>query len=323
MNVNPNASEPSEAKFTDLAMRLRSLNEGDVAVLDSIAAGAAAIPVLRELLFERDAAGIFEPRTKAVQALAALNAFGVLKEFVMKWQPASDPVERLGDEAVLSAAARALATTGDEEAFVILFGVAREHPAPGVIEALGRCKRPESIPALIAALTDDCAGAAAEQGFRSMGQEAVPALVDAALNVVTGASGRETPSSIRRRRRAFSLLFELGATREVWDRVRESIKDQDDEIAALACRIGVSAADQAQVRECGGRLMELLRRVAWPVRQEIEDCLIDNYDFANELVVRALREVSEIKSLEIERARFIRSLRKVISKATARNGAWR
>lgn len=323
MNVNPDASASGKAELADLALRMRSLHEGDLAVLDAIAAGAAAIPVLRKLLFERDSAGIFEPRKRAVQALAALNAFAVLKEFITTWRPASDPVERLGDEAVLSAAALALAETGDEEAYFILFGIARVHPAPGVVEALSRYRRAESIPVLIAALTDDCAGAAAEQGLKSMGHKAVPALAETAGRVTTGLSGRETPSSIRRRRRAFSLLLELGATREVWDKVRESIKDPDDEIAALACRIGVSAADDAQVRECAGRLVELLRRGGWPIRQEIEECLIDNFGFAREFIIRALHEISEIHSLEIERARFMRSLRKVIWKATARNGARR
>lgn len=323
MNVSPDASVPGEAKLTDLALRMRSLHEGDVAVLDAIAIGAPAIPILRELLFERDSAGIFEPRKRAVQALAALHAFGVLKEFIAKWRLASDPVERLGDEAVLSAAALMLGETGDEEAYFILFGIAREHPVPGVVEALSRYRRAESTSVLIAALSDDCASAAAEQGFRLMGQKAVPALVDAALCVTTGPSDRETPSSIRRRRRAFSLLLELGATREVWVRVGESIKDQDDEIASLACRLGILAADDAQMRECASRLVELLRRVGWAVRQEIEECLIDNFGSAGEFIVRALREVSETHSLEIERARFIRSLRKVIWQATARNGARR
>jgi hypothetical protein len=36
--------------------------------------GSNAIPALRQLLFERDRAGIFQPRRSAIQALAALEA---------------------------------------------------------------------------------------------------------------------------------------------------------------------------------------------------------------------------------------------------------
>jgi hypothetical protein len=323
MNVNPDAAASGDDQLMSLALRMRSLRQGGLAVLDAVTAGAAAIPVLRELLFEKDSAGIFEPRKRAVQALAALGASGVLKEFVVRWQPASDPIERLGDEAVLGAAAVALAETGDEEAYLILSDIAREHPIPGVVEALSRYRRVESIPVLIAALADDCAGAAAEQGLRSIGQEAVPALVDAAVFVTTGPSGRETPSSIRRRRRVFHMLYELGATREAWDRVRESIKDQNDEIAALACKIGVSVAGDMQMRECAGQLVELLRRVRWPIRQEIEECLIDNFGSVRESILQALHEVSETRPLEIGSARFMQSLRKIVWRATARNGARR
>jgi hypothetical protein len=105
--IRCDAESGREAKFADLGRRLRSLHEGDVAVIESIAMGDEAIPELRKLLFERDRAGIFEPRTRAVRALAALNAIDVLTGFVAGWRPAADPVERLGDEAVLSAAARA------------------------------------------------------------------------------------------------------------------------------------------------------------------------------------------------------------------------
>jgi hypothetical protein len=307
----------SEAKVADLARRLRSLNEGDVAVLDAIAMGAAAIGMLRELLFEKDRAGIFEPRRRAVQALAALNAAGVLKEFIASWRPSADPVERLGDEAVLSAAALALGASLDEEAFFVVFGIARKHPAAGVIEALGRSKRTESIPILIGALADDCAGVAAEEGLRLIGQQAVPALVDAALCVIMGQSGRETPSSIRRRRRVLTLVSELGASAEIRGRLRRLVSDRDDEVAALACRIGIAAADDAQVRECACRLVELLGRAAWPVRQEIEDCLTDNFAVAREFVDEALREFTESNSGDIERVRFEWSLRRVKARASS------
>lgn len=306
-----------EAQLADLDRRLRSLQEGDVAVIEAIAIGADAVPVLRNLLFERDRAGIFQARARAVQALGALNAIDVLKEFVAGWQPAADPVERLGDEAVLSAAARLLGGILDEQVFLLLSAIARKHPVPGVIDALAHFKRAESIPILIEALTDDCASTAAEQGLRSLGKEAIPALLDTESYMMIGASGRETPSSTRRRRRALSVLLELGASREACIRIRELASDPDDEIAALACRIGITSSEHAQKRECAWRLVELLHRAAWPLRREIEDCLIENFAAAREFVDRALGEPIENESSDIARVRLVGSLRRVKAKASS------
>jgi hypothetical protein len=43
----PAATPVDDAKLYELASRLRSLHEGDVAVVEAIAIGAPAIPVLR------------------------------------------------------------------------------------------------------------------------------------------------------------------------------------------------------------------------------------------------------------------------------------
>ncbi len=301
-----------ERRLADMARRVRSLHDGELAVFDALAIGTEAVPTLRELLFERDPSGIFEPRRWAVQALAALHAFGVLKEFIARWHPASDPVERLGDEAVLSAAARALATAGDETAFAVLFAAAREHPVSGVIEALGCYKRAESIPVLIESLMDDCAARPAQEALHAFGQTAVPALVEATLRGIVGMNGRETPSSIHRRRRALSVLLELGAGPEVQSRIRSLVYDEDDEIAALACGIAITSPDAALSLECAERLVALLRLAARPLRREIEDYLITNIAVARECVEHALRLTVQERSNDLQRARFIRSLQRVL-----------
>jgi hypothetical protein len=309
---------PLRANLDALASRLRSLHEGDVAVVEAIAIGATAIPVLRALLFERDPAGIFEPRRRAVQALAVLKATRVLKEFVAGWKPPADPVERFGDEVVLGAAARALGATLDDEAYPILVAVARRYPVQEVIEALGYYRRAESIPLLAAALADDFSRPAAEQAFRLLGQTAIPTLMQVASNVGANLSGREAQSSIRRRRSALKLILELGPTRELWQRLRELVEDSDVEIAALACRIGLTAAGDTAGRECAYRLVALLRRVRWPFNREIEDCLRDNFAIACEFVDRALSGAIDGSANDIERARFKRSLRRVKALGSAR-----
>jgi hypothetical protein len=298
--------------------KLRSLREGDAAVVDAVLMGAAAIPVLREILFEADRTGIFEPRRRAIQALAALKAASVLKEFIGGWKRATDPAERFGDEAVLGTAARALAATLDDEAYPILVAVARRYPVPGVIEALGYYSRAESIPILVAALADDLGRPPAEQAFRMLGQAALPALVETASRPVAKVSERESPSSIRQRRSALRLILELGATRDTWERLHNLVQDLDDEIATLACRIGLVAAADTEGRECASRLVALLTRVAWPLNQEIEDCLSDNFTIARELIDRTACGSINDGINDVGRARFIRSLRRVKASGSAK-----
>jgi hypothetical protein len=309
---------PLRANLDELTSRLRSLHEGDVAVVEAIAIGARAIPVLHGLLFEGDPAGIFEPRRRAVQALAVLKAARVLKEFVAGWKPPADPVERFGDEAVLGAAARALGATLDDEAYAILAAVARRYLVREVIEALGYYGRAESIVILVATLADDFSRQPAEQAFRLPGQDAIPALIQTASRSVANLSGRESPSSIRRRRSALRLILEVATTRELWDRLRDLVEDPDSEIAALACRIGLVAAGDTAGRECAYWLVALLLRVRWPLNREIEDCLRDNFAIACEFVDRALSGAIDGSANDIERARFKRSLRRVKALGSAR-----
>lgn len=314
----PIADPVDEVKLDELARRLRSLTEGDIAVIDAIAIGAPAIPVLRALLFERDPAGIFEPRRRAVHALIVLKATDVLKEYVARWKPAADPVERFGDEVVLGAAARALGTTLNDEFYPVLAAVAGKYPVSEVIEALGYFRRVESIPILVAALADDFSRPAAEQAFRLLGQAVAPALMEVALRCGTNFSGRESQSSIRQRRSALRLILEFGPTRERWERLRDLVNDPDNEIAVLACRIGLGAAGDTAGRECAYMLVVLLPRARWPLNQEIEDCLRDNLAIASEFVDRALSGWIDGSTNEIERARFKRSLRRVKALGSAR-----
>lgn len=287
-------------------------------MIEAIGIGAPAIPVLRELLFERDSAGIFEPRMRAVQALAALRATNDLKEFVRRWKRPSDPVERFGDEAVLGTAARFLGATMTEEVYLILMAVGRKHPVPGVIEALGGFGRPESIPIMVRALADDVSRTAAEQALRILGEAAISALIEAALRPVANLWGFEIPSSVRRRRSALMLLLEFGVTRDIWDLIRGLTADADDEIAVRACAIGLTAGASSDQRDCARLMVALLRRVRWPLHQEIEDCLIGNFVIAEEFVDQAIKGPMDDIADDFARARFKRSLRRIAARALTR-----
>ncbi len=287
-------------------------------MIEAVSIGAPAVPVLRELLFERDSAGIFEPRVRAVQALAALSATNGLKEFVRRWKRPSDPVERFGDEAVLGTAARFLGATVTEEVYLILMAVGRKHPVPGVIEALGGFGRPESIPIMVRALADDVSRTAAEQALRILGEAAISALIEAALRPVANFWGFEIPSSVRQRRSALMLLLEFGVTRDVWDLIRGLASDSDDEIAVRACAIGLTAGTSPDQRDCARLMVALLQRVRWPLHQEIEDCLIGNFVIAGEFVDQALKGPTDDIANDFARARFKRSLRRIASRALTR-----
>lgn len=309
------AKPAADAGLVNLARRLRSLQEGDLAVVDAISIGVAAIGVLRDILFEPDTAGIFEPRTRAVQALAALGATQVLKEYVQGWKRALDPVERFGDEAVLGAAARALDATPDEEVYSLLTTVARKCQVPGVIEALGRYGRVESMPILARALADDFCRTAAEQAFTILGAAAIPTLLDLASRPLNF-NGCEIPSSIRRRRSALMILLEVGASRDVWDRVGNLMDDTDAEIAASACIIRMTTAGDAERRECACKLVAMLRLVASPFNLQIEGHLIKNFAIAREFVDQALSGSMDDSANDLERARLKRSLRRLRAKAS-------
>jgi hypothetical protein len=191
--------------------KLRSFHDGDLGVIDVIACGTRIIPVLRTLLFERDSSGLFQTRCRAVDALAALDARDVLLEFLSAPHEAIDPVERLGDDAVVNAAARAVARYRDEQVFQLLLALAKHRPLPGVIAALGKFDRQESIPCLIDALLEDECRPAAEAALDKLGPSAHLALLQAATPPAPSPEG-ESPSRMRQRQSVFGLLAKIGVS---------------------------------------------------------------------------------------------------------------
>src|SRR5579875_1687775 len=286
-----------------LAKQIRSLSESETVVLKAVSLREAAIPLLREVLFERDPTGIYHARIRAIKALAALGAFDPIAEYVREWRPATDPVERLGDEAVLSTAARALAA-------------ARTHPVPGVLEAVGEFGITEAIPHLIKALEDDVNRASAEQALKKIGRPCVSALVEAALSPHTSKSGRETPSSVIRRRSALRLLSELGIKAESWRLLCRLTNDPDDEVAALACRLGLCFAPPESRQECALKLVRLLEVAGSLLKCEIEEWLVDYFAIAGQAVERALQERAKISRSNLPGQKFFQALLRIKARAT-------
>src|SRR5579883_3451251 len=141
----------------DAIARLTSLHDGDEGLIEVVACGKEAIPPLVDLLFARERSGSYEPRRRAVEALAALGAYEPLRAFLALRREIKDPVELTGEDAVINAAAHALARVHDERDYPLLLDLLRWRLLPGVIEGVGAFKRPEAIRLLIDAFAeDDC-----------------------------------------------------------------------------------------------------------------------------------------------------------------------
>jgi HEAT repeat protein len=268
--------------------KLKSLHDGDLGVVEVIAFGSQAIPPLRELLFEREPSGLYQVRCRAVEALAALRAHDVLVEFLSAERTVTDPVERLGEDAVINAAALALAKSSSQRAFELLLRLGNRPSLTGVIGALGAFDRVDAIPILIDALEDDASRRTAEAALKRLGRLARPALLRAA-NSHLPAIGRESTSSVRRRRSALELLLEIGVPRNLWPGLRHLMEDQDAPVTLLACKICLVRGTALQRRDAIHRLISLLAHVDWMLRDEIEDCLITHFESARGIIAECMQ----------------------------------
>ena len=265
--------------------RLKSLGEGDLGVLDVVACGGRAVAPLRDFLFKREPSGLFQPRCRAVEALKRLGAYDVLIEFLELSREIADPVERLGEEAVISAAARALAGLGDDRVFNLLLSLADIRLLPGVVAALGASGRPEAISYLIAALAEGECRPAAESALRRVGASAVPSLLVASTR---RPGAPESDSRLRQRRGALRLLAEIGIPTESWAVLRHLMRDEDAKVAALACELCLSTAPEPEKPKSIRRLIDLLANGDWALAAEIEQCLALNFDLGRDLILEAL-----------------------------------
>ena len=105
--------------------KLKSLHDGDRGFIETVECGGRAIPALRELLFEREPSGLFQARCLAAKALTGLKAYDVLIEFLESPRDVTDPVERVGEDAVINSAARAAAALREPRVFDLLMRLPR------------------------------------------------------------------------------------------------------------------------------------------------------------------------------------------------------
>ena len=199
------ANQPFDDAVAKAMARIRSLSDGDGGVLDVIACGSRSVPALRELLFTIDQSGIPDARIRALEALRALGAQETSIDFLLSSHAIADPVARLGEDAVVGAAARMVDNPADDRIFPYLVDMTRARPLVGIIAALGRSKRLEAIPALVRALAEDETRQEAENALLNFGVAAKPELLLVTAEPQS-AGEKETESQVRQRRSALRLL---------------------------------------------------------------------------------------------------------------------
>lgn len=273
-DIHSNSGGCSDDGIGKLIERLNSLKEGAQAAAVLVACGQRVVEPLRRFLLEGKPSGIFQPRQRAVEALAELRAKDVLIEYLTSERQILNPVDRYGEEAVEGTAARLLAEWSDEEVFQVLLRLLRRKALPGLIEAVSGFRRVEALPEFITALGDSIGRSFAEEALRQMGEAAHRALVVTALTPLPSID-YETPTSLCRRRSALRLLSQLNLSSEAWRMLTPMADDRDPEIAARANRIALTVPDENEKKRAVGRLIRMLPDAPWFLQIEIEGWLLE------------------------------------------------
>jgi hypothetical protein len=258
------------ANLSAALSRLKSLHCDADGVTEVVAVGERAIPVLKTILFERESSGLYQVRCRTAEALGLLGGFDVLEQFLRERGPAEDPVERLGDDVVISSAARALARRRDDRTFVLLFELAGRRPLNGLIAALASFRRPESIPILIEALGEDEVRPTAESAIVSYGSAAASLLLEAADSPT---SDNPSESQLRKLRSVISLLGDIKLEPAGVDRIRQHMASVDKQVSLLACRAALRSGSEEARSDARARLLDLRSRVSWLERLQVDQYL--------------------------------------------------
>ena len=296
--------------------KMRSLHDSDLGVLAVVECGDRAIPALRGIVLEREPSGLYQVRCGAVQALAALGAYDVLIEYLETERAIVDPVERIGEDAVVNAAALVLAGMRDSRVFELLIRLAQRPALTGVIGALGAFESIEALPALIGALEEDASRATAETALRKLGGSARAALLHT-VNERLPSDERESESSTRRRRSALILLAKMNKPPMAWRDVRHLMLDRDAKVSAIACEIGLAQAAESERPAVIRRFIELLGADDWMLREEIETCLRAHPNGTRETIAEYLSAIPQPQTTVATTIRTDAILRRIVASTSS------
>jgi hypothetical protein len=267
METRPHTAAPDH--LDGAIQGLDSAHKGAQSVVDLVRFGPEAIPALRELLFEREQSGLHQARCRAIDALAALHAYEPLDEYLRLERPINDAIEKLGEDVVVSAAARTLARRRDKATYELLERLAHRRPLTGILIGLGSFRRTRSIPIFVAALAEDEVRITAEAMLRSFGSRARACLLAAAC----APSQRDFESDLRKRRSALGLLGEMRGIAADWPRLKDLMASDDMETAILAAGLGLKCGSDADYEDATKILRQLHVRADWLRQMQIEHYL--------------------------------------------------
>ncbi len=308
------AETPSNEDLWRAIRKLSSLHDGDMGVVDVVVCGPRAVPLLRDMLFAREPSGIYETRRRVVEALARLRADDVLIDYLRNPNAVSDPVEQVGEDAVVNAAARALADSKRAEIIPLLVEWAQRRPLPGVVDALGRLGVVEAIPFLVDALVEDECRPSAEEAIRTFGRLASGALRESAVHSFQ--PRQPTVSLNRGRASALKLLAEMGPpSSELCAALRQLMRDDAPAVAFAACRICLQSADQADASAAVLRLVDLLADADSFISGDIEKILAENFVISEPIIRDRLQSDQNASTGADSTNRMVEALRRVVVEA--------
>jgi hypothetical protein len=288
----------STREFTDeeiesLARGLESLQGGSMTAAALIGCGDRAIPALRAFLLNGRPRGIYQPRQLAVETLGKLGAKEVLLEYLSSTVPSEDAVVRMGEDAVLSTAARELSQWQTQDVFECLSGIGSKRILPGIVETLGSFRRLETFPYLLRALGDGVCRSYAEDAIRKIGEDAKELLLDAA-NAKSPSAEEESGSSLQRRQWVVRILADLKLRERDWVRVRRLLEETDPDIVITTARIGFDVAPAPDKQYAVHRTIEMLPRAGWFLRSEASTALADRFDISREAIEEEVARRSKV-----------------------------
>lgn len=249
--------EWTDEEIAALVGDLESLRGGELTAAALIGVGPRAIAFVADFLLQGAPRAVFQPRQLAVEVLAELGAKEALIRYLIEEREIPDAVVRHGEEAVQSAAGRALGRWKTEDVYEALRAVSQRRNLPGVVESLGEFRRPEMAGYFLETLGDDGSRAAAREALRKLGEGARMAVLAAAVTPEPSAE-EETPSSRIRRREAAGLLGEWKLPVSDWAKVRGLLDDPDPAIQVPVAGIALAIAPPADCELACRRLIAAL-----------------------------------------------------------------
>lgn len=289
---------------------LNDLMSGEAVVTALVQLGPRAITplrtfLLRTFLLENRPSTVYHPRRWAVAALGGLGAVDVLLEYLNNPRKIDDRQLRFAEEPVQNAAIRALAAQADQGIVQFFLEFFKRKMLPSLAEVFGQLQCTAALPFLDRALEDDVCRPEAEEAFRKIGIPARSHLVISATTPQPSIDA-ETPSSLRRRRSALSLLVDIGIGPEDWEELKQLVMDEDPESFIHLCVLAADAGIQDSRQDLVRRLIGAFPAAPWYLHESVEHCLTAWFEIAEPMIKE---EVTRRTGMQQTRLTFDETLR--------------